>query len=83
MLPQNELQAQPVRLRDRQSFQPGKNPLGKAGTAAVCFSILALAQNDTQINIHTGLTASFASPIIAVVIAIVYIPFLPLLRKLE
>ena len=61
------LQAQPMYLRGRQSFQAGQNPLGKAGAAA----IFSPRTKQHPCRIHTGLTASVASPVIAVVIATV------------
>ena len=69
-------------FRGWQSFQPGQIRLGKAAAAAVCDDdASAPAQNDAH-GIHTGLTASVASPIIAAANDTVYPPYLPLLQKL-
>ena len=54
---QKGLQAQPTYRRGRQSFQPGQNPMGKAGTAAVCDSVPAPTQNDTHVPMSHPLGA--------------------------
>ena len=67
MLPQKGLQTQPTYLRGRQSFQPGQNPLGKAGVAAVWDFFFTTRTKRRPCRIHTELTGSVASPILSVI----------------
>ena len=64
-------------------FPARPTPRGQAGTAAVCHSFLVAIKKLHPCRIRTGLTASDASLVIAVVNATVHPPYLLLLHKLE
>ena len=82
MLPQKGLQAQPI-YRERSAVLPARprSPGKSCGTAGVCDYVPRTKRHHCRI--HTGLTASVASPTIDVVDATVYSPYLPLLHTLK